>query len=49
MLRPILFITYINDLPDICPESVDLTLFADDAKMSKTLVNLDDKLQLQTK
>ena len=24
-----------------------MTLFADDAKMSKTLINLDDKLQLQ--
>ena len=47
VLGPILFIIYINDLPDICPESVDLALFANDAKMCKTLVNLDDKLQLQ--
>ena len=31
----------------MCPESVDLTLFADYAKLSKTHVNLNDKLQLQ--
>ena len=42
VLGPLFFIIYINDLPDIYPESVDLTLFADDAKMSITLVNLDD-------
>ena len=43
ILWSILFIIYINDSPDICPEFVHLTLFADDAKMSKTLVNLDYK------
>ena len=31
--RPILFIIFINDLPDLCKQFVNVYLFADDAKL----------------
>ena len=33
ILGPILFIIYINDLPEICEEFARIYLFADDAKL----------------
>ena len=35
LLRPLLFLTFINDLPDICNQIIQL-LFADDAKFLST-------------
>ena len=33
ILGPLLFIIYINDLPSVCEDWVDILLFADDAKV----------------
>ena len=35
ILDPVLFIIYINDLPEICEQFVRIYLFADDAKLFK--------------
>ena len=35
ILGPILFIIYINDLPDPCMQFAKVCLFADDAKLYK--------------
>jgi len=35
VLGPLLFVIYINDLPNFCGNECDLFLFADDAKMFK--------------
>ncbi len=40
MLGPILFLIYVNDLPDILQE--DLLLFADEGKLNSARVNFDD-------
>ena len=37
VLVPILFAIYINDLPDVCKDLCNMYLFADDAKMYKTI------------
>jgi len=33
ILGPLLFIIFINDLPDFCQHSTDIYLFADDVKI----------------
>ena len=44
----ILFIIYINDLPDLCQQFVEIYLFADDAKLYKQVTGEDDHVSLQT-
>jgi len=41
-LGPILFIIYINDLPDVCKQFINVYLFADDAKLCKYVITDDD-------
>ena len=48
ILGPILFIIYINDLPDLCQQFVEIYLFADDAKLYKHVTGEDDHVSLQT-
>ena len=37
VLGPLLFVIYINDLPDVCHDLCSLYLFADDAKLYKVI------------
>ena len=43
ILGPFLFIIYINDMPLECNELADILLFADDAKISKNIIDINDK------
>ena len=43
----LLFIIYINELPDICDSGSKLFLYADDAKIYKQIFNRQDKDNLQ--
>jgi len=51
VLGPILFLIYINDLPDFClgkhDANCDIYLYADDAKLYKTITNGEDQDILQ--
>jgi hypothetical protein len=47
ILGPILFIIYINDLPDICEHFAQIYLFADDAKIFKHIKTEYDHKALQ--
>jgi hypothetical protein len=47
ILGPLLFIIYINDLPEIIEKFANMALFADDAKISKHIVNKQDSSSLQ--
>ena len=47
ILGPLLFIIYINELPDICNSGSNLFLYADDAKLYKHILNSQDKDVLQ--
>jgi len=42
ILGPILFIIYINDLPDVCKQFINVYLFADDAKLYKHVITDND-------
>jgi len=42
-----LFVIYINDMPDLIEKFAQVSLFADDAKISRYVVNKDDSIQLQ--
>ena len=44
VLGPLLFVIYINDLPNICENEVNMYLFADDAKIFKYIKNENDVL-----
>src|SRR5579872_4223106 len=48
VLGPLLFVIYINDLPDVCQDLCSLFSFADDAKMYKVISQNSD-LELLTK
>jgi Reverse transcriptase (RNA-dependent DNA polymerase) len=43
----VLFIIFINDLPELCKELSDIYLFADDAKLYRIIRNNTDYLYLQ--
>jgi len=46
ILCPILFIMYINDLPEVCIHFANIYLFADDAKLYKHVLCDDDHKSL---
>jgi len=47
VLGPLLFLLYINDLVECCDPYCEIYLFADDAKLFRHIVNLDDNCSLQ--
>ena len=46
ILGPLLFLLFINDMPDSAKNSI-LAMFADDAKCFRRIVNIDDCISLQ--
>src|SRR5688572_9225820 len=42
ILGPILFVIYINDLPDDCASLSDIFMYADDAKLYKYIYDVND-------
>jgi len=47
ILGPLLFVIFINDLPDICNEINKIFLYADDAKLLCYTRSLGDHRKLQ--
>ena len=47
MLRTLVFLTYVNDIPSSIHKS-SVYLFADDTKISKVIRHLNDSLDLQS-
>jgi Reverse transcriptase (RNA-dependent DNA polymerase)/Endonuclease-reverse transcriptase len=48
ILGPLLFIIFINDLPEYCENKTDIYLFADDAKIFKHVSSTSDSQLLQS-
>ena len=46
VLRPLLFVIYVNELPEVVNNI--LFLFADDAKLFSRIVDLNDRVNLQS-
>ena len=42
VLGPLLFVIYINDLPEVCEDLSSVFLFADDAKLFRVIRSIDD-------
>ena len=47
ILGPLLFIIFINDLPEVCGEVSNILLYADDAKLFMHILSQDDRNKLQ--
>jgi len=47
ILGPLLFIIFINDLPEVCGEVSNIFLYADDAKLFKHIQTPEDRSSLQ--
>ena len=47
VLGPLLFLIYINDLPDLCEKKSEIYLFADDSKLYKYIIDDNDCRDLQ--
>jgi len=48
ILGPLLFIIYINDLLEVCKNLCSIFLYADDAKLYKHVLQVEDHTDLQT-
>ena len=47
ILGPVLFVLFINDLPDVMPSGTQTALYADDTKLYRCVVSFSDCEQLQ--
>ena len=47
ILGPMLFFLFINNIPDVLSDSDSMSLYADDAKLFRTIKSLDDCAHLQ--
>ena len=43
VLGPLLFVIFINDMPEVVDDDSTLIMFADDAKLSREIASIDDK------
>ena len=48
VLGPLLFVIFINDMPDTCKMYADIFLYADDAKLFRSISDINDCVKLNT-